>query len=242
MTKSIVWRMLKQARYLPILWCICCTEDAPLVQRYVRYPKKKRLLNPFVTVNVTIILHFVKFNKIKYLNIWILPNTSILSEEIPSTELSSTIFYPFATRLYFCKRWCNTPMSFYSLSVLSSFLLPSSISICNYCPEAIHYTLWCSVIRVTSETGIAEREKVVRIFSETILWILLLARNHQFLVHCINLCLHHREFVNRYLVITNIMHDHPILFYGSAEVHNCSFCKIMSYYSLIDTANYRCCQ
>ena len=109
--------MLKQARYLPILWCICCTEDAPLVQRYVRYPKKKRLLNPFVTVNVTIILHFVKFNKIKYLNIWILPNTSILSEEIPSTELSSTIFYPFATRLYFCKRWCNTPMSFYSLSV-----------------------------------------------------------------------------------------------------------------------------
>ena len=62
-----------------------------------------------------IILHFVKFNMIKYLNIWILPNTSILSEEIPSTELSSNIFSPFAIRLYFCKRRCNTPMSFKNL-------------------------------------------------------------------------------------------------------------------------------
>ena len=97
------------------------------------------------------ILHFVKFNKIKYLNIWILPNTSKLSEEIPSTELSSNIFYPFAIRLYFCKRWCNTPMSlkFIRLVILSSFLWPSIISICNYCPEAKNYTLWCSVIRVT---------------------------------------------------------------------------------------------
>ena len=102
---------------------------------------------------------------------------------------------------------------------------------------------WCLVIRVTSETGITEREKVyeiVRIFSKTILWILILARNPQFLVHCIKLCLHHREFVNRYLVITNIMYDHHILFYGSAEVHNCSLCKILSL--LIDISNYRCCQ
>ena len=132
---------------------------------------------------------------------------------------------------------------FIRLVFLSSFLLPSSISICNYCPEAIHYTLWCSVIRVTSETGIAEREKVyeiVRIFSKTILWILILARNHQFLVHCIKLCLHHRKFVNRYLIITNIMYNHHILFYGSAEVHNCSLCKIISF--LIDISNYRCCQ
>ena len=58
---------------------------------------------------------FVKWNKIKYLNIWILPNTSLLSEEIPSAELSSNIFYPFAIRLHFYKGWCNTPMSFKNL-------------------------------------------------------------------------------------------------------------------------------
>ena len=134
---------------------------------------KRRVYKVLVTVNVTImwkILHFVKFNKIKYLNIWILPNTSIFSEDFPSTELSSNMFYPFAIRLYFCKRWCNTPMSlkFIRLVILSSFLWPSITSICNYCHEAIHYTLWCLVIRVTSETGIAEREKlyeIVRIFS-----------------------------------------------------------------------------